>query len=296
MKIRSLCSVVISALLLTTPTLRADGEVTIKTIPVANHIYMITGKGGNIGVFTGKDGTFVIDDQFAPLTDKILKAIKAVGGDSPRFLINTHFHGDHTGGNENLGKTGTLIVSHHNVRKRLENGSFIQAFGMKSAPAAEAALPALTFSKKIKFHINGETVKAIHVSAAHTDGDSFIHFPTANVVHAGDLFFNGFYPFIDAAHGGTVKGVIRGVDQILAITDDNSKIIPGHGPLADRQQLVAYRSMLATAYERLLKLKNEGISADDAIVHGPLDDLEKEWGDGIFSGERWIKVIYPAVR
>ena len=167
---------------------------------------------------------------------------------------------------------------------------------MKNEPASKHALPTLTFSKKMKFHINGETVKAIHVKAAHTDGDSFVHFPKANVVHAGDLFFNGFYPFIDAAHGGSVKGVIRGVDKILAITDDNSKIIPGHGPLADRKQLQAYRDMLSTAYERLLKLKNQGISAEDAVVHEPLEDLEKEWGDGIFSGERWIKVIYPAVR
>ncbi len=296
MQTTTLIGAALTALSLVSIPVTAQDDVTITTVPVAANIHMLSGKGGNIGVFTGADGTFVIDDQFAPLTEKILAAIKAVGGDTPRFLINTHFHGDHTGGNENLGKAGTLIVSHHNVRTRLQNGYVIGAFGMKTAPAEPAALPTLTYSKKMKFHINGETVKAIHVHNAHTDGDSFVHFPAANAVHAGDLFFNGFYPFIDGDHGGSLKGMIRGVDKILRITDHDSKIIPGHGPLATRQQLQDYRDMLATAYERLLKLKNQGISAEDAAAQEPLKDLEAEWGDGIFTGEKWIKVIYSAVR
>lgn len=213
----------------------------------------------------------------------------------PGFLINTHYHGDHTGGNENLGKTGTLIASHHNVRERLANGSFIKAFGMKSPAANKVALPVVTFSDDMHFHINDETVRAIHVPNAHTDGDSFIHFEKSNVVHAGDVFFNGFYPFIDAAGGGSMRGTIRAVDAILAITDSRSKIIPGHGPLADRKQLVDYRNMLNTAYTRLLKLKNAGVSAEDAVMHGPLDDLEGKWGGGIFTGDRWITIVYPAV-
>ena len=281
---------------LTLSTVFADEEVTINTIPVTSNLFMLMGKGGNIGLFTGADGTFVIDDQYAPLTEKILTAIKSAGGKTPRFLLNTHYHGDHTGGNENLGNTGTLIVSHHNVRQRLKNGSFIQAFGMKSPPAKNVALPVVTFSDDMHFHINNETVRAVHAPSAHTDGDSFIHFQKANVVHAGDIFFNGFYPFIDAAGGGSMRGMIRAVDSILAITDANSKIIPGHGPLADRSQLVAYRNMLDTAYTRLLKLKNAGISAEDAVVEGPLDDLEEEWGDGLFDGDRWITIVYPAVR
>lgn len=281
---------------LTLSTVFADEEVSINTIPVTSNLFMLMGKGGNIGLFTGADGTFVIDDQYAPLTEKILTAIKSAGGKTPRFLLNTHYHGDHTGGNENLGNTGTLIVSHHNVRQRLKNGSFIQAFGMKSPPAKNVALPVVTFSDDMHFHINNETVRAVHAPSAHTDGDSFIHFQKANVVHAGDIFFNGFYPFIDAAGGGSMRGMIRAVDSILAITDANSKIIPGHGPLADRSQLVAYRNMLDTAYTRLLKLKNAGISAEDAVVEGPLDDLEEEWGDGLFDGDRWITIVYPAVR
>ena len=145
------------------------------------------------------------------------------------------------------------------------------------------------------FHINGEAVRAIHVASAHTDGDSFIHFKNANVVHAGEVFFNGFYPFIDIDNGGSVRGTIAAVDVILAITDSNSKIIPGHGPLGDRAQLQAYRDMLNTAYTRLLKLKNDGVSVEDAISQNPLEDLEATWGGGFFKGDKWISITYPGV-
>lgn len=296
MSIKTIFIAVISACyLFTVSAIQAQEDVKIGVIPVTDNIYMLSGQGGNIGVFLGGDGTFVVDDQFAPLTEKILAAIKSVGGDTPRFLINTHFHGDHTGGNENLGKAGTLIVSHDNVRQRLVNGSFIEAFGMNAPPANKVALPILTFSEDMHFHINNDSVNALYVPGAHTDGDSIIHFKKANVVHAGDVFFNGFYPFIDAANGGSLRGTIAAADTILALTDSKSKIIPGHGPLADKKQLQAYRDMLATAYTRLLKLKNEGASVEDAIIHDPLADLESQWGGGIFKGEKWISIIYPAV-
>ncbi len=285
----------VSACVMSPVGAQQQDEVKIEAAQVRGNIYMLTGQGGNIGLFHGADGSFMIDDQFAPLTDKILAAVKSVGGDNPKYLINTHFHGDHTGGNENLGKSGTLIMSHHAVRERLVNGSFIAAFGMKAGPAPKAALPAVTYSENMHLHLNGETVHIIHVPNGHTDGDSYVIFEKANVVHAGDLFFNGFYPFIDAANGGTMRGVIAGVDMILAQTDADSKIIPGHGPLATRSDLLAYREMLATAYERLLKLKNEGVSFEDAVMHEPLQDLESEWGDGIFDGDKWIQIIYPAV-
>jgi len=291
----SMLTMISVCLLITVSQLRAQNDVKINAVRVSDNIYMLTGQGGNIGLFLGEDGTFIVDDQYAPLTEKILAAIKSVGGDTPRFLINTHFHGDHTGGNENLGNAGTLIVSHDNVRERLVNGSYIKAFGMNSPPANKAALPVLTFSDNMHFHINDESVNAVHVGSAHTDGDSVIYFRRANVVHAGDIFFNGFYPFIDAANGGSLKGTIDAVDEILAATDSNSKIIPGHGPLADKKQLQAYRDMLATAYARLLKLKNDGVSAEDAVIQNPLADLEAQWGGGIFSGEKWISITYPAV-
>ena len=272
-----------------------SAEVKIKTIPVTEQIYMITGEGGNIGLFIGAEGTFLIDDQYAPLTEKIVAAIKSVGGDFPRFLINTHYHGDHTGGNENLGQGGTLIFSHNNVRERLSTGSFIEAFNAKREAVSREGLPVVTFSEDISFHLNGDSILAIHVPHAHTDGDSFIHFKKANVIHAGDIFFNAFYPFIDVNHGGSLKGMIKAVDRILALADDNTKIIAGHGPLGDKAQLTSYRQMLGIAYERLSKLKAEGKTAQEASVARPLADLDATWGDGIFKSDRWIEIIYSGV-
>jgi glyoxylase-like metal-dependent hydrolase (beta-lactamase superfamily II) len=287
--------VVATSLSISAPGFAQQNPVKVEASRVADNIYMITGQGGNIGLLTGAEGSFLIDDQFAPLTEKILEVVKSVGGDVPKFLINTHFHGDHTGGDENLGKAGTLIMAHHAVRKRLLNGSYIGAFGMKSEPADKAALPVVTYSENLHLHLNGETINIVHVPSAHTDGDSFVVFENANVVHAGDLFFNGFFPFIDGAHGGSVRGVIAGADNMLALTDADSKIIPGHGALASREDLQRYRDMLATAYERLLALKNQGVSAEDAVAKAPLADLEADWGGGIFSADKWIGIIYPAV-
>ena len=277
-----------------TPAVHSS-EVEITAVPVAEQIYMLAGEGGNIGLFIGEDGTFLIDDQFAPLTDKIVAAIKSVGGDFPKFLINTHYHGDHTGGNENLGKGGTIIFSHDNVRERLSTGSFIVAFDMKREAIPREGLPVVTFSEDISFHLNGESLSAIHVPHAHTDGDSFIYFKKANVIHAGDIFFNGFYPFIDVTHGGSLKGMIKAADKILSLADDKTKIIPGHGPMGDKAQLAGYRQMLRTAYERLRKLKAEGKTAQEAVAAKPLADLEGTWGDGIFNGDRWIEIIYAGV-
>ena len=275
-------------------TVQAD-EVNIITTQVSEQIYMIEGKGGNIGLFIGKDGTFLIDDQFAPLTEKIIEAIKSVGGDYPKFLINTHYHGDHTGGNENLGHGGTLIFSHDNVRERLSTGSFIEAFNMQRSGVTPEGLPVVTFSEDISFHLNGDSVQAIHVPHAHTDGDSFIHFKAANVIHAGDIFFNGFYPFIDVNHGGSLKGMIAAVDKILLLADNNTKIIAGHGPLGDKSQLSSYRQMLVTAYERLRKLKENGSSVQETTAAKPLADLETTWGGGLFTSDRWIELTYSGV-
>jgi cyclase len=286
---------VIGLLGLSIPANAADEEVTIKTLKIQNGIYMLVGQGGNVGLFIGEDGTFLIDDQFAPLTPKHLEAIKAAGGEVPRFLINTHYHADHTGGNENLGKAGTLIFSHDQVRERLTVETVIQAFNMVTPPLPKAALPVVTFSSDITFHLNGDTLRAFHVPRAHTDGDSVIHFKNANVIHSGDVFFNGLYPFIDVDHGGTVKGMIQAADAVLELADGNTKIIPGHGPLGDKAQLQAYRDMLATAYERLSQLKEKGLSMEEAVAEKPLADLEELWGKGMFPGEKWISLIYDGL-
>jgi cyclase len=293
MKMRNalLSSLVVSLLALSMPA-AAEEEVVIKTLPVKDSIYMLVGQGGNIGLFIGEDGTFLIDDQFAPLTPKHLEAIRAAGGELPKFLINTHYHADHTGGNENLGKAGTLIFSHDQVRERLTVETVIKAFNMVTPPLPKAALPVVTFSSDITFHINGETLRAFHVSRAHTDGDSVIHFQNANVIHAGDVFFNGFYPFIDVDHGGTVNGMLQAADAILALADENTKIIPGHGPLGDKEQLQAYRDMLNTAYEALSRLKAKGMTAEDAVAQKPLAELEERWGGGLFPGDKWVGMVY----
>lgn len=273
----------------------AQDEVQIKTLPLRNGIYMLEGKGGNIGLFIGEDGTFLIDDQFAPLTEKHLAAIRAVGGDVPKFLINTHYHADHTGGNENLGKAGTVIFSHDNVRERLTVETVIAAFNMVTPPLPKAALPVVTFSTDVTFHLNGDTLHAYHVPRAHTDGDSVIHFKKANVIHTGDIFFNGFYPFIDVTHGGTVKGMIEAADGILALADEDTLLIAGHGPIGDKVQLQTYRDMLITARQRLSNLRAKGMNAEKAIAQRPLDDLEERWGKGLFPGEKWIGLIYDGL-
>lgn len=273
----------------------AADEVTIGTVPITGQLYMLTGQGGNLGLLVGPDGTFLIDDQFAPLTDKILAAIKAVGGEQPKFLINTHYHGDHTGGNENLGRRGSLIVAHDNVRERLVDGSYLAAFQMQSPPTASQGLPVVTFGADLSFHLNGETVHAIHVPHAHTDGDSFIHFQSSNVIHTGDIFFNGFYPFIDVRHGGSLKGMIRAAERILALCDAQTTIIPGHGPLADKAQLAGYRQMLGIAYQRLKELRVAGKTVEEAMAAKPLADLEETWGGGLFSGDRWIELVYAGI-
>ena len=280
---------------LSIPADAAQEEVSIKTLQVQDGVYMLVGQGGNIGLLIGEDGTFLIDDQFAPLTPKHLEAIRAVGGEVPKFLINTHYHADHTGGNENLGKAGTLIFSHDQVRERLTVESVIEAFNMTTPPQPKAALPVVTFSTDITFHLNGDTLHAFHVPRAHTDGDSIIHFKNANVIHSGDVFFNGFYPFIDVAHGGTVKGMIKAAVTILALADGATKIIPGHGPLGDRAQLQAYRDMLTTVYERLGGLKAKGKNIEEAVADKPLADLEERWGKGMFTGEKWVRLIYEGL-
>jgi glyoxylase-like metal-dependent hydrolase (beta-lactamase superfamily II) len=173
--------------------------------------------------------------------------------------------------------------------------SVIEAFNMTTPPQPKAALPVVTFSTDITFHLNGDTLHAFHVPRAHTDGDSVIHFKNANVIHSGDVFFNGFYPFIDVAHGGTVKGMIKAADTILALADGATKIIPGHGPLGDRAQLQAYRDMLTTVYERLGGLKAKGKSIEEAVAEKPLADLEERWGKGIFTGEKWVRLIYEGL-
>jgi cyclase len=209
-------------------------QVEIQTQKLADRVYMMTGSGGNLGLSVGEDAVFLIDDQFAPLTPKIQAAIAKLTDKPVKFVLNTHWHFDHTGGNENLGKGGALIIAHENVRKRLSAEGFIEFLGMKTQPEAKVALPVITFTRDLTFHINGDEVLAHHVARAHTDGDAIVQFRKSNVIHMGDAFFNRIYPFIDTSSGGTVGGVIAAAELVLRLADDDTKIIPGHGPLGKR--------------------------------------------------------------
>lgn len=216
-------------------------NVQIKTTRVGGSVYMLEGAGGNIGVSVGEDGIILIDDQYAPLAPKIEAALRAVSDKPVRFVLNTHWHGDHTGGNENFGKQAP-IIAHTNVRRRLMQGR--NEPGWETPPAPRAALPVITFDDRLVVHINGEDVRAIHYPKGHTDGDSVIFFPKSNVVHMGDDFFHGIFPFIDLGSGGSVRGLIRSVDAVMAILPADVKVIPGHGPLATLSDLKSFSAML----------------------------------------------------
>jgi len=271
-------------------------KVQIKTIPVAKGVYMLVGSGGNIGLSVGQDGAFLIDDQYAPLTDKILKAISAVTDKPVRFLVNTHWHFDHTGGNENIGKGGTIIVAHDNVRKRLAKGQFMKVFNANIPPSPPKALPVITFADSVTFHWNDETLEVVHARSAHTDGDAVIYFKSTNVVHVGDLFFNGIYPFIDAESGGSMEGVIAGVEEVLGRIDDNTKVIPGHGPLGNKTDLKAYRDMLATVHESMTKLIKAGKNIDEIIAAKPTADFDAKWGGGFLKPDQWVRIVYAVMQ
>ncbi len=270
-------------------------QVEIKAEKVAENLYMLTGRGGNIGLSVGKSGAFLIDDQFAPLSDKILAAVKAITPDPVRFVVNTHWHFDHTGGNENLGKSGAFVVAHDNVRKRMSTDQFIETLQMKFPPSPETALPVVTFADAVTFHWNAEEIRVYHVPPGHTDGDSIVHFVKADVVHMGDLFMNGFYPFIDTSSGGRVDGVIGAADRVLAAASDKTRIIPGHGALATKADLQAFRDTVKTLRDRIAKLKAEGKTKDAVIAAKPTADYDAKWGQGFMKPDVFTGLVFDSL-
>ena len=270
-------------------------DTKIETIKVGDGIYMLMGQGGNMGLSVGEDGVFMIDDQFAPLTKKIKAAIAKLSDKPIRFVINTHWHFDHTGGNENFGRDEVIIVAHDNVRKRMSKDNFIAAFNKEVPASPKIALPVITFNDTVTFHLNNEEIEVISQSNAHTDGDSIIWFRKANIVHMGDIFFNGLYPFIDASSNGDVDGMIRSVESVLAVVDNKTKIIPGHGPLSDKTSLIQYRDMLVTVRDRMQKLIDQGKTLDEIVLLAPNADLDRVWGNGFLDPKAFIQVLHSTM-
>ena len=271
-------------------------KVEVTSAKVAEGVYVLNGRGGNIGVSVGEDGVILIDDQYAPLTPKVRAAVVALTPQPIRFVINTHWHGDHTGGNENLGKMGIVIVAHENVRKRMSVEQFLEAFGQKVPPSPKAALPIITFGDAVTLHLNGDEVRSFHVSPAHTDGDTVVHFKKANVVHMGDCFFNGMYPFIDLSSGGSIDGIVAAADKVLAMVDMNTKIIPGHGPVGDKAALQIYRDVMATVRDRVKALVVAGKTLDEVKAAAPTKDFDAKWGTGFMKPEVFVPIVYQSLK
>jgi len=271
---------------------RDFSKVEITAEQVAPGIHMLKGSGGNIGVSSGPDGVFMIDDQFAPLSEKIIAAIRTFSDQPIRFLINTHWHGDHVGGNENFGKAGAVLVAHANVRRRMSIEQSSKIWGSKTPPAPPSALPVVTFTDSVTFHLNGDDVTAMHVRRAHTDGDAIVFFRKANVVHMGDTFFNGLYPFIDVDSGGSIDGVIAAVERILAVTDAKTRIIPGHGPVTDRAGLQSYLDMLKSVRAAVMKQIAAGKTVAEAIAAKPNAAYDEALGGSFIKPEKLVEILY----
>jgi len=267
-------------------------KVQVKAERLSATTYMLTGAGGNLGLSVGADAVFLIDDQFAPLTTRIKAEIAKLSKKPIRFVINTHWHFDHTGGNENLGKAGALIVAHENVRKRMSTEQFIEFLDMKIKVEPRVALPVVTFTRDVTFHLNGDEIHVLHVPNAHTDGDAIVHFRTSDVVHMGDVFFNQLYPFIDTSSGGSVDGVIAAADRALDLAGDKTKIIPGHGPLASKADLKAYRDMLATVSGRIKAAKQAGRSIEEVVAAKPTAEFDAVWGKGFLPSHKFVEMIW----
>jgi cyclase len=266
-------------------------KVEIKVVPAAGGIYMLQGAGGNIGVSAGSDGILIVDDQYAPLAEKIRSALKGINPGQLKFVLNTHFHGDHTGNNPTFGSEAT-IVAQENVRKRLAAGSVIR--GNKTEPMAGPGLPVITFAESVSVHFNGEEIRVIHYPHGHTDGDSVIFFTKSNVVHMGDDFFAARFPFVDLESGGSVQGMTAGVEKVLAQIPADAKVIPGHGPLSTVADLKSYHHMLVETASIVQKRIKAGKTLAQIQTEG-LPAEWKEWGSGFIDTKTWIETIYNSL-
>ena len=270
-------------------------KVEIKTTKLSANFYTLEGQGGMIGVLAGPDGVFMVDAQFAPLTDRIVAAIKQISTAPIKFVVNTHVHGDHTGGNENLAKLGVTILAREELRKRLANPA-PGANGAPGTPAPAAALPVITFSAPTIVHMNGEDIQLLPVPSAHTDGDTLVRFPTADVIMTGDFYRSIGYPNIDRANGGSLIGMLAGLNQIIALAGPNTKIVPGHGPIVDKSAVAAHRDMIMAVRDKVAPLVKKGMTVEQVTAAKPTADFDTKVPGIGTTGDRFVGQLYAELK
>ena len=290
-------TILIIVLLLAFPVLAIAqddfSKVEIKATKVSGNVYMLEGSGGNIGVSVGVDGILIVDDEFAPLAEKIKAALKNLGEGKLKFILNTHWHVDHTGGNAPLGKEAT-IIAHDNVRKRLSTEQRLEFFKQTVPASPSEAWPVITFDQSLSVHFNGEEIKVIHFPHGHTDGDSVIFFTTSNVVHMGDDFFAGRFPFVDLDSGGSVQGMAKNVGEIIPKLPAGVKLIPGHGPISTIDDLKAYHRMLLETTE-IVRKKIAAKKSLEQVKKEGLPAAWKSWGEGFVKTDQWLELVYRSL-
>ena len=270
-------------------------DVEIKTTRLTDNLARLEGSGGNLAVCWGEDGIFLVDDQFAPLTERILAAIAELSDGPVRFVFNTHWHGDHTGGNENLGDTGSLIFSHANVRRRLSTEQFTAIWDRTTPPSPAVALPVVTFNDSLTLHLNGLEIRAFHVPHGHTDGDGVIHFVGADVIHAGDLVFSGLYPYIDVSAGGSIDGIIAGVETIIGLCGPETRVIAGHGPVAGIAELQTYLAMLQGVRGAVAEAKRGGADLETVQAARPAAPWDADWGQTWLTSDQFTAMVFESL-
>lgn len=287
------------ALLAATAVLADDddrfADVEIRTTRLTDNLAMLEGSGGNLGVCWGAAGIFLVDDQYAPLTERILAAVAELAEGPVRFVVNTHWHGDHTGGNENLGAAGSLIISHDNVRRRLASDQFSAFFDRTTPASPPDALPVVTFNDSLTMHINGGTVRVFHVPHAHTDGDAVLHFTDQDVIHAGDLVFQGLYPYIDVSAGGSIDGMIAGVRSLMAVCGPQTRVIAGHGPVVGLEELRTYLAMLEGVRAAVAEAMQGGADLETVLAAGPAAPWDAAWGQTWLTSDQFASMVYESL-
>jgi len=270
-------------------------KVEIKTTKLADNFYTLEGQGGTIGVLTGPDGVFMVDAQFAPLSQKIAAAIKQISNGQIRFLVNTHVHPDHTGGNENFAKMGAVIISRDELRYRLAHPA-PAANGTPGAPAPAAALPAITYEGRMTFHMNGQDIRLLAIPRAHTDGDTLVYFPDSDVIMTGDFYRSIQYPNIDRANGGSLQGMLDGLGLVIGLAGPNTKIVPGHGPVVSRAEVMAHRDMLLSIRDRVSQLVSQGKTQEEVMAAHPTSEYDARVPNSKETTERFVTQLYAELK